>query len=53
MVDSGPFPPAPSGRQRLRVLLSRRENAYAAAAKIRFDGAFYRRDIAHRALHRH
>ncbi|HEX5304892.1 MAG TPA: phosphoribosylamine--glycine ligase [Dyella sp.] len=29
-----------------------RENAYAAAAKIRFDGAFYRRDIAHRALHR-
>jgi len=30
-----------------------RENAYAAAAKIRFDGAFYRRDIAHRALHRH
>ncbi|HET6430598.1 phosphoribosylamine--glycine ligase [Dyella sp.] len=29
-----------------------RESAYAAAAKIRFDGAFYRRDIAHRALHR-
>ncbi|MGN6381384.1 MAG: phosphoribosylamine--glycine ligase [Dyella sp.] len=29
-----------------------RENAYAAAAKVRFDGAFYRRDIAHRALHR-
>ena len=30
-----------------------RENAYAAASKIRFDGAFFRRDIAHRALHRH
>ena len=30
-----------------------RENAYAAASRIRFDGAFFRRDIAHRALHRH
>jgi phosphoribosylamine--glycine ligase len=29
-----------------------RESAYAAVATIRFDGAFYRRDIAHRALHR-
>ena len=29
-----------------------RENAYAAVEKIRFDGAFCRRDIAHRALHR-
>ncbi|HEX7813968.1 phosphoribosylamine--glycine ligase [Dyella sp.] len=29
-----------------------RENAYAAAAKLRFEGVFYRRDIAHRALHR-
>ena len=26
--------------------------AYAAAAKIRFDGMFYRRDIGHRALHK-
>ena len=30
-----------------------RENAYAAASKIHFEGAFFRRDIAHRALHRH
>jgi phosphoribosylamine--glycine ligase len=29
-----------------------REHAYDAVAKIRFDGAFCRRDIAHRALHR-
>jgi phosphoribosylamine--glycine ligase len=29
-----------------------REHAYEAASKIRFNAAFYRRDIAHRALHR-
>lgn len=29
-----------------------RDQAYDAARKIHFDGAFYRRDIAHRALHR-
>ncbi|WP_329742056.1 phosphoribosylamine--glycine ligase [Dyella sp. A6] len=29
-----------------------RERAYAEVAKIHFDGAFCRRDIAHRALHR-
>jgi phosphoribosylamine---glycine ligase len=29
-----------------------RENAYAAVAKIHYEGAFCRRDIAHRALHR-
>jgi phosphoribosylamine---glycine ligase len=29
-----------------------REHAYAAAGKIHFDGAFFRRDIAHRALRR-
>ena len=29
-----------------------RENAYAAASKITFDDAFYRKDIAHRALRR-
>jgi phosphoribosylamine---glycine ligase len=29
-----------------------RERAYTAAAAIHFDGAFYRHDIAHRALHR-
>ena len=29
-----------------------REHAYEAASKIHFDAAFYRRDIAHRALHR-
>ena len=28
-----------------------RERAYAAVARIRYDGAFCRRDIAHRALH--
>ncbi len=28
------------------------ERAYAAAARIRFDGMYYRRDIAARALHR-
>ncbi|MFW6258245.1 MAG: phosphoribosylglycinamide synthetase C domain-containing protein, partial [Halochromatium sp.] len=27
-------------------------NAYARAERIRFDGAFYRRDIGHRALKR-
>ncbi len=30
-----------------------RENAYAALSPIRYDGAFCRRDIAHRALRRH
>jgi phosphoribosylamine--glycine ligase len=29
-----------------------RERAYAVARAIHFDGAFYRRDIGHRALHR-
>ncbi|WP_426270272.1 phosphoribosylamine--glycine ligase [Dyella kyungheensis] len=29
-----------------------RANAYAAVAKIHYEGAFCRRDIAHRALHR-
>jgi phosphoribosylamine--glycine ligase len=29
-----------------------RESAYAAVSRIRYDGAFCRRDIAHRALHR-
>ncbi|ULU26277.1 phosphoribosylamine--glycine ligase [Dyella terrae] len=29
-----------------------RENAYAAVSKIHYEGAFCRRDIAHRALHR-
>jgi len=29
-----------------------RERAYAVASRIRFDGAFYRRDIGHRALRR-
>jgi phosphoribosylamine--glycine ligase len=29
-----------------------RENAYGAVSKIHYDGAFCRRDIAHRALHR-
>jgi len=29
-----------------------RESAYAAVARIRYDGAFCRRDIAHRALRR-
>jgi len=29
-----------------------RERAYAVAATLRFEGMFYRRDIAHRALHR-
>ncbi|OZB60117.1 MAG: phosphoribosylamine--glycine ligase [Lysobacterales bacterium 14-68-21] len=29
-----------------------RERAYAAVAGIRWEGAFFRRDIAHRALHR-
>lgn len=30
-----------------------REQAYAAIDPIRYDGVFFRRDIAHRALHRH
>jgi phosphoribosylamine--glycine ligase len=29
-----------------------REHAYAAVSKIRYEGAFCRRDIAHRALRR-
>ena len=33
-------------------LVQARERAYAAVAKIRIDGAFHRRDIAHRALSR-
>ncbi|HEY6985932.1 MAG TPA: phosphoribosylglycinamide synthetase C domain-containing protein, partial [Rhodanobacteraceae bacterium] len=31
-------------------LADARERAYAAARRIRIDGAFYRRDIGHRAL---
>lgn len=34
-------------------LAAAREAAYAAIAGLRYDGAFHRRDIAHRALHRH
>ncbi|MGH8216829.1 MAG: phosphoribosylglycinamide synthetase C domain-containing protein, partial [Rhodanobacteraceae bacterium] len=30
-----------------------RDHAYAAVDRIRFDGAFCRRDIGHRALKRH
>lgn len=30
-----------------------REHAYAAVARVHYEGAFCRRDIAHRALHRH
>jgi phosphoribosylamine--glycine ligase len=33
-------------------LAAARERAYAAARRIRIDGAFYRRDIGHRALRR-
>ena len=33
-------------------LAAARERAYAAVAQISYDGAFCRRDIAHRALHR-
>ena len=33
-------------------LVLARKLAYDAAAKIRIDGAFYRRDIGHRALSR-
>ena len=33
-------------------LVAARAAAYAAAEKVRFEGAFYRRDIAHRALAR-
>ncbi|MCP1372600.1 phosphoribosylamine--glycine ligase [Dyella lutea] len=36
-----------------RDIADARERAYAAVAGIRWDGAFCRRDIAHRALHRH
>ncbi|HEY8585192.1 MAG TPA: phosphoribosylamine--glycine ligase [Rhodanobacter sp.] len=34
-------------------LAEARERAYAAVSRVRYDGAFWRRDIAHRALHRH
>ncbi len=34
-------------------LAAARESAYAAVDRLRYDGAFHRRDIAHRALHRH
>ncbi len=33
-------------------LAAAREHAYAAVGRLRCDGAFHRRDIAHRALHR-
>jgi phosphoribosylamine--glycine ligase len=33
-------------------LSAARESAYAAARQVRFDGAFFRRDIGHRALRR-
>jgi phosphoribosylamine--glycine ligase len=33
-------------------LAAARERAYAAVARLRWAGAFCRRDIAHRALHR-
>jgi phosphoribosylamine---glycine ligase len=33
-------------------LAAAREQAYGALAEIRFDGAFHRRDIGHRALQR-
>jgi phosphoribosylamine--glycine ligase len=33
-------------------LAAARKHAYAAIEKIHYDGAFHRRDIAHRALHR-
>jgi phosphoribosylamine--glycine ligase len=33
-------------------LAAARKHAYAAIGKVHFDGAFCRRDIAHRALHR-
>jgi phosphoribosylamine---glycine ligase len=33
-------------------LAAARKHAYAAIDKIHYDGAFHRRDIAHRALHR-
>ena len=35
------------------TLAGARERAYAAVARLHYDGAFHRRDIAHRALHRH
>ncbi len=35
-----------------RDIAAAREHAYAAASRIRYDGAFCRRDIAHRALRR-
>ena len=34
-------------------LAAARERAYAAIGRLRCDGAFHRRDIAHRALHPH
>ncbi|MEO7052679.1 MAG: phosphoribosylamine--glycine ligase [Rhodanobacter sp.] len=34
-------------------LVAAREHAYATVARLRYAGAFHRRDIAHRALHRH
>ncbi|KRA33552.1 phosphoribosylamine--glycine ligase [Rhodanobacter sp. Root627] len=34
-------------------LAAARTHAYAAIEKIHYEGAFHRRDIAHRALHRH
>ena len=33
-------------------LAAAREHAYAAVGRLRWEGAFHRRDIAHRALHR-
>ena len=33
-------------------LAAARERAYAAVGRLRWEGAFHRRDIAHRALHR-
>ena len=34
------------------AIAAAREQAYAAVSHIRYDGAFCRRDIAHRALRR-
>ncbi len=34
-------------------IASAREHAYAAVARVSYEGGFCRRDIAHRALHRH
>ena len=50
--------PATAGGRVLTVcalgkdIAAAREQAYAAVSKVHFDGAFCRRDIAHRALHR-